>query len=114
VDKPILIALYGARAEKDMMRDFIQKWLTKSDSALSAVIADVVAIDDIELAESLDALTVKLKSAERAEGEPLEDDKFDVVIREVVYHAAALMMGEIRRNGVLSIKRGHPLPWRIL
>jgi hypothetical protein len=100
-----------------------------------AVITDLRAPNEMARIEALGGLKVKLRrrDAEQAErryyeeqgierhlfASELPDEEFDVIIdnsdndMHMSYLRTKLMMGEIQRNGVESIKRGRPAPWRI-
>jgi hypothetical protein len=101
-----------------------------------AVITDLRAPNEMERIEALGGLKVKLKrrNAERAErtyyekqgierhlfASELADEEFDVILvnddnnLDNAYLRVNLMMHEVVKNGVESIKRGTPSPWRIL
>jgi hypothetical protein len=90
----------------------------------------------MERIEALGGLKVKVKrrNAERAErtyyekqgierhlfASELADEQFDVILvnddnnLDNAYLRVNLMMHEVVKNGVESIKRGTPSPWRIL
>lgn len=99
-----------------------------------AVMTDLRFPNEMERIRALEGLTVKIKrrTAERAviaeakrqgrevhESEfGLPDDMFDVIITndrdfDDLYRSVALLMHEIDYNGIASIKRGVPIPWRI-
>jgi hypothetical protein len=105
-------------------------------------IADICCINDLRAENEVirvksipNSLCVKIKRRDReaevraqyaAQGrdihlfaQELPDGFFDVIIynddndMDNAYLRTKLMMGEIERNGIQSIKRGHPIPWEI-
>jgi hypothetical protein len=100
-----------------------------------AVITDVRFESELYRVRELGGLNVKLRrySAEQAVVEEakqrgreihiselgIPDEMFDVVIGnndddiDEAERRIKLVMDEIKRNGVESIKQGHPLPWRL-
>ena len=103
-------------------------------------VANICCINDLRAHNELvridqipNSLKVKIKRRDREEqvraqyginkvhlfAQELPDELFDVVINNSdndmgnAYLRTKLMMDEINRNGVASIKRGNPLPWRI-
>ena len=100
-----------------------------------AVITDVRAENELARVARLGGLNVKIRRRdaeikqrayyeERGEdphmfSRELPDGMFDVVLvnddnsMEQSYLRTNLMMDEVHRNGVASIKRGQPIPWRI-
>jgi hypothetical protein len=100
-----------------------------------AVITDLRADNEMERVAQLGGLRVKIKRRDAEEkqrryyeerGEDphlfareLPDDQFDVIINnddnnmESAYIRTAHLMHEINYNGIASIKRGVPIPWRI-
>jgi hypothetical protein len=100
-----------------------------------AVITDLRAYNELGRVKELGGLCVKIKrrDAEKAEAayyesrglprhlfaQELPDEEFHVVINndnnnmDDAYVRTAHLMHEIDYNGIASIKRGRPIPWRI-
>jgi len=100
-----------------------------------AVITDLRVFNEVERVSRLGGLKVKIKRRDAEEKQrvyyesrglnphlfatELPDDLFDVLLinddndMEMSYIRTYHMMNEIWRNGIASIKTGHPRPWRI-
>jgi hypothetical protein len=100
-----------------------------------AVITDLRAGNEMRRVSELGGLKVKIRRRDAEEKErryyeerglprhlfasELPDEDFDVIIgnndndMDEAYRRTAHLMSEIKRNGIASIKRGLPLPWRI-